>query len=88
MFAARHDTFDAVNLEGRMLRGLESNDGAAVSDGYLATFTYEASRDAKGQFVIDVATGEGSHTFLVAPDDGMIEILGNTATVVTVSERR
>jgi hypothetical protein len=88
VFANRDDTFDAFNMQGRMLRGLEANDGVRAKRGYLATFIFEASKEARGQFVIDVAVGEGVQTFLVAPDEGQIEVIKSRAAVVTISDRR
>jgi hypothetical protein len=83
-----HDAaeFSAFNLEtGQMLRGVPV-DGAAMADNaYLATFTYQASRDADGTFVVDIP-GD-SQTWLIATGNGTIEITGSTPTAITVSDR-
>jgi cysteine-rich repeat protein len=88
VFGDRNDTFDAFNPEGRMLRGLGSEEGVAVLEAYLATFTYRASKDASGQFVIDLTNGDDAQTYLVANGDGMIEITGTVPAIVTVTNRR
>lgn len=88
VFGDRSDAFDAYNPDGRMLRGLDENDGVAVKEAYLATFTYGASKDASGMFVIDLATGPNGQTYLVAPGDGMIEIVETVPALVSVAKGR
>ncbi len=69
VFARRPGVFDAYNLvEGRMLAGLMAGGVQTSSNGYLATFVYEVSKDAAGTFVVDLggSSESGAQTFLVA----------------------
>jgi hypothetical protein len=86
-FYGTEATFEAFNTStGQMLHGLETNDGVAVKEeAYLATFTFEVSKDASGKFVIDLLIGDDGQTFLISPDNGQIEIKGTTPAVITVS---
>jgi hypothetical protein len=76
VFAERSDAFDAFNIgNGQMLAGLYADDGVGIRDSaYLATFTFEPTKDASGEFVIDLTIDEESQTFLVAPENGVVEI--------------
>jgi hypothetical protein len=76
VFVGRTDAFDAFNVNtGQMLSGLDDVDGTTVTNGaYLATFVYEATKDATGEFVIDIAVGDAAQTYLVAPEDGVVEV--------------
>jgi hypothetical protein len=89
-FTAMAGAFDAFNTStGQMLSGLDQDNGVTIRDeAYLATFTYRASGDALGQFMIDVASGIDSQTYLVAPGNGQIRIQNTEPAVVTVSKRR
>jgi hypothetical protein len=86
-FIGRLDDFSAFNTStGQMLSGLEANDGVVVQkERYLATFTYKASKDASGTFVVDVHDQE---TFLIAPDNGQIVVEGTEPAVIIISSRR
>jgi hypothetical protein len=85
-FAERPDAFDAFNVgTGQMLSGLDDEEGTHLeSDAYLATFTYEPTKGASGEFVVDIAVGDNSQTFLVAPQDGIIDVEQVTAAVVII----
>ncbi len=89
-FAGADDTFDAFNIDsGQMLSGLLSGDVATSPNGYLATFTYRASADARGMFVLDVLhdDGGGSQTFLVGSEHtDKIEVTRTYPAVITVVE--
>jgi hypothetical protein len=89
-FAQRSDVFSAFNIDTQqMLAGLEADTGVAVRDSaYLATFTYQASKDARGEFVIDVLTETWDHTVMVAPTNGEIVVTRSTPAIVQVSNRR
>jgi glucose/arabinose dehydrogenase len=92
VFASREDVFSAFNPDShQMLSGLDLDEGVSTTGStYLATFTLRATRKAMGSFVIDLAVDEGAgdQTYLVAPDNGRIEIAGTTAVVVNVAARR
>jgi hypothetical protein len=80
------DAFDAFNVSnGQVLAGLNADDGISIRDsGYLATFVYKATKDADGKFVIDIAVGEEGQTFLVAPEDGVIEVEKTNPAVISL----
>ena len=61
---------------------------AVINGGYLATYTYRASQGAEGVFVVDVANGDAGQTFLVAPQNGVIDIDNASPAVVGVKPRR
>jgi hypothetical protein len=86
VFAGRNDWFDAANTaNGQMLSALEANEGVTLEGRtYLATYVFRTTAEASGRFVFDVLTndGAGDQTFLVAPDDGKIEILGVSPAIV------
>jgi hypothetical protein len=84
VFAERTDAFDAFNVDnGQMLAGLDDVDGTTVKNGaYLATFVYEATKDATGEFVIDLAVDADGQTFLVAPANGVVEVEKTEPAVV------
>ncbi len=89
VLAAGAGRFEAFNVEnGQMLAGLyEVGVGAATdADGYLATFTYRATPDAVGVFVVDVLHDEsaGDQTFLIAPLAEKIAISETKPAVITV----
>jgi hypothetical protein len=86
-FTMRDDRFDAINLgTAQMLAGLNDNHGVTVErSSYLATYTYRASADARGLFVIDILEGAAGQTYLVAPNDGKIEISTTTPAIVDVN---
>jgi hypothetical protein len=87
VFAGEPGTFDAFNpTTGQMLSGLDEDAGVSRrTGGYLATYTYAVSKDAAGPFVIDAVHGGAGQSFLVAPQDGMIEIDTTSPAVITVS---
>jgi hypothetical protein len=80
------NTFDAYNMStGQMLHGMNEDQGAPVSsEAYLATYTYKASSDASGKFVIDIAASGEAQSVLVAPGNGEISIRDTVPAVVTV----
>lgn len=90
VFAETESSFDAFNVNmGRMLAGLDADSGVRVAErAYLATFVFSASQTAAGKFVIDLRTGEGGETYLVAPLDGEILIERTKPAIVSVSKRR
>ena len=66
---ADSNSFQAANpATGQVLRGRNTGDTAVSGEAYLATYTFRASKDAAGSFVIDVLTDEdrGDQTFLVS----------------------
>ncbi len=84
VFAGAPDRFDAFNVEsGQMLAGLNGAGVATRSNGYLATFTFRASYDAVGAFVVDVP-GDGQ-TFLIASSDGAIDLAPALPAVIVVT---
>ncbi len=92
VFQGSADVFDAYNVENaQMLAGLEHGDVAVAPETYLATFTYRASPDAVGTFVIDVAYDEdnGDQTFLIgAEQTDKIEVTHTHPAVITVAGDR
>jgi hypothetical protein len=87
VFAGRNSVFDAFNVtNGQMLAGLEEDDGVNVADdGYLATYTYKATANADGTFMIDVVK---ANTYLVAPLNSEIQLGRTKPVIVSVSKRR
>jgi hypothetical protein len=80
------DHFSAINVErGQMLAGLADGGVRTASDRYLATFTFEASADAAGEFVIDVVT---DHTFVISAGVDEIAIASHTPAIVKVESVR
>ncbi len=91
VFSAVQDTFDAFNsVTSQMLSGLSSGDVATRRGGYLATYTYRASPDAVGAFVVDVLRDEagGDQTFMVASFTDRIALDGTTPAVIVVAGNR
>jgi hypothetical protein len=90
IFGGRADAFDAFNVNtSQMLSGLNGGNGVSIKGpAYLATFTYEASQDVSGQFVVDINGGENGQTYLIAPGDGEVTIGAPKPAVVGVSKRR
>ncbi len=87
IFDGADGVFDAYNVgNGQMLAGLDAGSVTNVAHAYLATFTYRASADAAGAFVVDVLHDEavGDQTFLVAPAAGKIAVSGSRPAVVGV----
>lgn len=74
-----------------MLAGLEAGDVEFLPNAksYLATFTYRASQDATGEFMVDILHDEsaGNQTFLVSDFADKLEISGTRPTVVHVVEQ-
>lgn len=87
----RFEAFNVTSgqmLAGRALSGIRTTAGA-----YLATFTYAASKDAVGTFVIDVLHDEaaGDQTFLISSGNARIEPTAIPAVISVgkhVQERR
>jgi hypothetical protein len=91
-FGLAQSEFAATNtITGQMLRGLEETPQSAAPGAYLATFVYQVSSDASGDFVIDVAAGPDGHSALISDRTRKIEILGTTPATIRVqtkSDRR
>ncbi len=89
VFAGFLSTFDAFNVaKGQMLSGLDFDHVATADDAYLATFTYRASPDAVGTFVVDILHDEsaGDQTFLVGANSrDKIEVTKTNPAVIVVS---
>ncbi len=87
VFSQEPDTFEAFNLSrGQMLQGMTNLKGVATSgQGYMATYTYRASDDAVGTFVVDVRPDV--ETFLVASNNRGIQVDSTRPAVVVVSPR-
>jgi cysteine-rich repeat protein len=91
---AGQDGFDAVNVsKSQMLSGTDAAGQQAAAMGYLATFTYRASADATGTFVVDIAHNEATEdqTFLISGYTNKVDVLGTQPAVITVdttSKRR
>jgi hypothetical protein len=73
----------------QMLAGLDGPGAAAPAGSYLATFTYRASRDAAGTFVVDVRYGDAAgvdRTFLFpTPANAAIAIDAVRPALITIS---
>ncbi len=91
VFADAGGVFDAFNVQtSQMLSGLHlgSEAVATAGKGYLATFTYRASDDALGTFVIDLVHNNvpADQTFLIGAEDrDVIQITSKTPAVVVVT---
>jgi hypothetical protein len=70
------DSFEASNIAtGQILCGLNGNEGVTIGRTvYLASFEYTIPGDTRRHAVFDINFGEGSQTFLVAPDNGEIVV--------------
>jgi hypothetical protein len=88
-FAGRFDAFEAFNVQtGQMLAGLDADQGCSHKNGaYLATFTYAATQDCGGKFVIDIASGDNGQTVLIAPQNRQITV-GQTQPAVVEMQRK
>jgi hypothetical protein len=82
------DAFEATNVaDSKMLLGVNTLAGvSASSHGYVATFSYRASRDAQGMFVLDVARPDGAvdGSFLVGAEQSQYVIQKTRPAVVEV----
>ncbi len=83
------DVYEAFNIgNGQMLGGLFGGSAVTTGKGYLATFTYRASTDAVGTFVIDVQDdgSDSSQTFLVgAEQTDKINVSSTVPAVITIA---
>lgn len=88
VFAHQVGVFDAINTTtGQMLAGVEQDISVKTADrGYLVTYTYAVSTDAKGAFLVGLDGGPDGQTFLIAPENGEIAITGTTPAVITVGD--
>jgi hypothetical protein len=82
--------WEAYNAEtGQMVAGLDAEGVGVPSGTYLATFVYQASSDAAGEFTIDVLHSDkdlAQRTFLFpTPSSGKIAIDATTSAVVRVT---
>ncbi len=88
---ATDNAFDAFNVEnGQMLAGLFNGSVAKAGIDYLATFTYRASPDAAGTFVVDILHDDADQdqTFLVGSElIDKIEVVRTDPAVVTIYGR-
>jgi hypothetical protein len=94
---AQPDVFDASNAfvgtrltDGLIARGLDPESAMPVSRGaIMATWTYQASLDARGTFVLDIRSDPevDGLTALIAPNNGRILIGSTTPAVVNVASR-
>ncbi len=83
--------FDAYNVEkGQMLAGLDGGSVTTKTNAYLATFTYRASSDAAGTFVVDILRDEaaGDQTFLISSFADKVEVLSTQPAVIVVGAER
>ena len=83
----------AFNVQNsQMLAGLDTAGVAASAGAYLATFTFRASPDARGTFVVDLLhdnTDPAQRTFLFPTAPGAkIEIAETQPAVIEVSVER
>jgi hypothetical protein len=87
LFADRADTFEAFNVEsGQMLRGLDDPMASSRGpSGYLATFVYRVSKDARGEFVVDAAA---SQNYLIGPGNTEIIIESSIPAVIRIPRKR
>jgi cysteine-rich repeat protein len=85
IFAGRVDRFVATNISGaKMLCGLESGDSVRTS-GYMATFTYEVSTDAAGQFMIQpLLDPTGSRTCVISQFTDEIEVQHTQPLIIDI----
>jgi hypothetical protein len=86
LFARETSAFNAFNEStGQMLAGLMEDVGVKATErSYLATYVYQTSLDASGDFLIDV----GEQCYLVAPNEGQVSFASAKPAVVSVSRRR
>jgi hypothetical protein len=85
------DFFEAVNVKrAQILAGHGDVENVGRATGYVATITLQASRDAAGEFVIDLRHDEtnGDQTFLVSQENGRIEVLDTTPAIIFVEARK
>jgi Zn-dependent metalloprotease len=90
VFHGSTDVFQALNISAsQMLAGLMDIEGAQIKTAsYLATYTYVASEDAIGDFVVEVLTGEAGQSDLVGPWNSKIELVYVEPVVIRVAPRR
>jgi hypothetical protein len=92
VFAKRSDALSEVNVStGQMLALLDYNQGVAVRSGaYLATFSFVASGDAIGDFVIDLRHDRAvqDQTFFVAPPNKAIDVMVTRPVHIQVKPQR
>ncbi len=91
VFDGSTGAFDAYNVNnGQMLAGLDTGSVRTVAPAYLATFTYRASPDAAGTFVVDVLYDEarGDQTFLVSSFNGRIDVKTTAPAVIAIVSNR
>jgi hypothetical protein len=81
--------FSATNLgAGQMLAGMDEGGVRTSAGAYLATFTYRASPDAAGSFVIEPGVGgSDGRTFVVGANQREIVIQNIQPVVITVTSR-
>jgi hypothetical protein len=85
LFSSASGAFSAFNVDsGRMLSGI-ATDVSVKASAYLATFEFQASKNAAGAFVIDV---DPAHTFLIQGAINEVAIDNSDAVIVHVSPRR
>jgi hypothetical protein len=81
------DQWRAFNLESAQLAAGRSSAGVSTAAGaYLATFTFRATKDASGSFVIDLrrADAGGRSALFTTPVDQQLDISGTTPARVDV----
>jgi hypothetical protein len=88
VFNGADDRFDAVNVTTeQMLAGLRRGGRTINRPAYLATFTYLASGDAEGPFVIDLAQGSDGQTYLIADFTHPVRVSTTKPAIVIVEPR-
>ncbi len=82
--------WQAMNLQtAQVVVGLDGPGIRTTPAAYLATYTYRASRDARGHFVIEVLHGHGleERTFLFAtPANGKVGIASSSRAAIVIDE--
>ncbi len=88
---AGEERFDAYNIDtGQMLAGLFGRSVTPPRNGYMATFTYRASTDAAGTFVVDIMHDDANwdQTFLVGAElTDKIELRATTPAAIAIAPR-
>jgi hypothetical protein len=87
VFAGRSDAYVAFNAGSeRMMAGLTGAAMATSSDAYIATFSYRATRSARGTVVIDV--DQSVHTAIVGGDFAPIVLMDVQPATILLNNRQ
>ncbi len=85
VYTGAANAFSAFNIENRqMLAGDFDGPVSTRANGYLATFTFRASEDAVGAFVVDVVRDDLTQTLMVGAEQSEEIVVRSTAPAVVV----